>query len=538
MSIDLSSAAAFEMEPLLRSGRISPVELVEYQLNRIAELDPILHSFISVAADSALRDARMAEREIATGRYRGPLHGMTVAHKDMLDVEAQPTTFGSCAVETRVARADSIVAAKLRDAGMIYLGKLNLSEFASGDMGQFGVVRNPLNLARSPGVSSSGSGAAVAAGLVTLATGTDTGGSIRNPACFCGVMGLRPTFGSIGTQGSFPLSWTQDTIGPLARSVADVALAFDVLSGDMHGRGYASWSDNLRDEVRQLRVGVARGYFSDPLEEEVGAAFDTAIAHVASLGSGISDIEIPHVEFSTAASWVISYTEAFAIHLENFRANSSLYTGQFLHKIAAAGLMTSTDRIRAHQIRRLVAREFGTVFRDVDIVMTPTSRILAPFSSAATSDSRTMAPTTPDTSSLTRPASLVGYPALSVPIGYTRDNSAIGMQLIGAPGQERKLFQLALEYERSTPWRRIRLDPRLSGGPTRDDIQKVDDRSARAPGTVESGTTRKWVLEAARLHDYGFITEENATDIALMLGPIREQLDVATRDLRLGSFPE
>ncbi|MBV8087042.1 MAG: Asp-tRNA(Asn)/Glu-tRNA(Gln) amidotransferase GatCAB subunit A, partial [Chloroflexi bacterium] len=342
---DLSFMTASELAALIRAREVSPVELVEAQLERIEELDGVLRAYICVDGDGARNTARAAEADIAAGRYRGPLHGVTVAHKDIIDVRGLPTTAGSKVPLRTGPQTDSAtVAERLEQAGAICLGKLNLFEFASGSMGVFGYARNPHHLGASPGASSAGSGVAPAAGLATIVTGTDTGGSVRNPACFCGLAGLRPTYGRVSRYGCVPLSWSQDTIGPLARSVADVALVLGALAGPdprdstAAARDVPDYARALDESPRGLRVGVPDAFFGDDLDPEIERALGEALALMRDMGVEVKPVSLPSVEHAPVASWIIAYSEAFAFHLERFRAHAHDYTPAFFHKITAAGL--------------------------------------------------------------------------------------------------------------------------------------------------------------------------------------------------------
>ncbi|MBK6662759.1 MAG: hypothetical protein IPG47_08370 [Thermoflexaceae bacterium] len=328
MTDDLTFMSVTELAPRIETKEISPVDLVEAQLAKIAAKDDVLRAFIHVDPERALGLARAAEGEIAAGGYRGPLHGITVAHKDIIDVAGMPTTGASKVMPHRIATADATVASRLRGAGTVCLGKLNLIEFASGSMGVFGFARNPWNLSAYPGGSSSGSGAALAAGMVTLATGTDTGGSVRNPACFCGLVGLRPTYGRVSRHGCIPLSWSQDSIGPMGRTVGDVALMlgataggdrFDATSAPLRVPDFTA---DLGKEVTGVRIGVPHGFFMEDLDPQVLAAMHAAIQQFAALGAVMVPIALPASEFAPAASWTIAYSESFVYHRDWFETRS------------------------------------------------------------------------------------------------------------------------------------------------------------------------------------------------------------------------
>jgi len=533
---ELAFMSASELGPLIRAREVSPVDVAEAQLARIASMDGVLRAFTYVDAEGALAQARSAEAEVAAGAYRGPLHGITIAHKDIIEVRGMPTTAASRVIPHAVATQDATVVAKLRNEGTVGLGKLNLIEFASGSMGVFGFARNPWNLAAYPGGSSSGSGVALAAGMVTLATGTDTGGSIRNPAAFSGLAGLRPTYGRVSRAGCIPLSWSQDSIGPMARTVADVALMLGAMAGpdgeDLTAAAgpVPDFTEDLGIAVGGVRVGIPHGYFMDGLDPEIAAAMQAALHQLAALGADVIPIELPASVFAPAASWTIAYSESFVFHRPWFETKSRDYTPAFYHKIAAAGLMSAEERIVSQQVRQRVTREFLDAFRRVDLIVTPSNRALA-------SDDGIPAPGalrwTGEMASVTRPVSLTGFPALSVPIGFARDDTPIGMQVVGRPWDEAAVLALGHAYEQSTGWHKAHppalpaeIPPRFgAAGPP-----------APGPGDATS-VTAGWVMDMARLLGHGFVTEEDAEAIAPLLAPVKEQLTLARATLALDLEP-
>ena len=528
-----------DLAPLIAARRVSPVELVEAQLARIEKLDDVLRAFITVDIDGARAAAREAETEIAAGRYRGPLHGITVAHKDIIDVRGLPTTAASKLTSGNAAKEDATVTARLRGAGAICLGKLNLIEFASGSMGVYGFARNPFNLAASPGGSSSGSGVAPAAGLVTLATGTDTGGSVRNPACFCGVVGLRPTYGWVSRYGCIPLGWSQDSIGPMARSVADAAVMLTAMSGADRKDSTAArkrvpdFTAEIGHGLKGVRIGIPDAFFLEDLEREVQTAMEQAIDVLAQLGATVTPVSLPAATFASAPSWVIAYSEAFAYHHDRFAARSRDYTPAFYHKITAAGLTSAEERVLSQQIRQVITREFALAMKNVDVIVTPTSRTLASTKTPAPSTKRRSLPWPPEMTSVTRPVSLAGYPALSVPIGFADDNTPMAMQLIGRPWAEATLFRTGHAYEEATAWNKRRppdfpdvIPPAFAA------TQRTGDR-----GPAADATSTAWVMDMARLLEYDFVTEKDAAAIAVMLSPVKQQLQAAKRELNLDLEP-
>lgn len=533
---DLSFMSVSELAPLIESREISPVDLVEAQLSRISELDDVLRAYIYVGSEEALAQAKAAEAEIAAGGYRGALHGITVAHKDIIDVRGMPTSGASKTRPPKMAIEDATVQAKLRAAGAICLGKLNLVEYASGSMGVYGFARNPWNLSAYPGGSSSGSGTSLGAGLVTIATGTDTGGSVRNPACFCGLAGMRATYGRVSRYGCIPLSWSQDSIGPMGRTTMDAALMLNAMAGadrnDLSSaqRTVPDFTAGIDGGVKGLRIGVPSSFFMEDLDPEIEAAMNDAIAHLAGLGAEIVPVDLPASEFASSASWTIAYTESFVYHKDWFEKASAEYTPAFYHKIAAAGMTSAEERIVSQQIRQVVTREFMEAMKIADVIVTPSSRTLASSDSRALPAGKRTLPWGAEMTAVTRPVSLTGFPAMSAPIGFAKDNTPMGMQLVGRPWEEANVFRVAHAYEQSAGWSRARppafpdeIPPRF--GATASTAYPTEP----APSTVDAA----WVMDMARLQGFSFITESDAAAIAPMLAPVKEQLAAARKMLDL-----
>ena len=439
-----------ELAPLLRTRKVSPVQVVKALLARIAAHDDVLRAYLHVCSESALAAAQAAEMEISAGGYRGPLHGIPVGYKDIYDVQGLPTTAASKIMAGYVAATDSTVAARLRQAGAICVGKLNTIEFASGSMEVFGSARNPWNTAMFPGGSSAGSGTALAAHLVPLATGSDTGGSIRNPASFCGIVGLKPTYGRISRAGVIPLSWSLDHAGPMARTVADTALMLQAMAGP-DGRDPSAahkpvpdYHAALRSDLRGVRLGVPRSYYFDHADPEVVTAVRTAITAMQQLGASVHDIDLPHSCYGSSASWTIAYTESFVYHRDNFFARSRDYTTAFLYKITGAACLTAEERLVAQRLRQVITAEFVTALADVDAIITPTTAYPAHPIGGTSPQS--------DMHSFTRPISLTGLPALAVPCGLTRTGLPISMQLVGRAWDEATVLRIGHAYEQSTDW--------------------------------------------------------------------------------------
>jgi aspartyl-tRNA(Asn)/glutamyl-tRNA(Gln) amidotransferase subunit A len=522
---DLCFLSAAELAALIGKRAVSPVEIVEAFLERIETLNDNLRAYLYIASDQALAAARAAEIEIAAGSYRGALHGIPVAYKDIYDVAGMPTTAASKVMAGYLADEDCTVAARLRRSGAICLGKLNTHEFASGSMEVFGTARNPWNTAMVPGGSSSGSGTALAAHLVTGATGSDTGGSVRNPASFCGIVGLKPTYGRISRAGILPLSWSLDHAGPMARTVTDTALLLQAIAGpDRRDASAATqpvpdYLAALRGDLQGIRVGVPSTYFFEDGDPEVIAAVRGAIEAMRHLGAAIRQIDLPHARLGAAASWAIAYTEAFAFHRDNFFARPRDYTPAFLHKIAGAAFLTAEERITAQRLRQVITTEFVEALEEIDLIVVPTTGYPAyPIGHASPQA---------DMRSLTRSISLTGLPALAVPCGFTTAGLPVSMQLIGRAWEEGTVLRAGYAYEQAANWyqRRAPIKP----GP----IPAASAASPSPAGSVDA----QWVLDFARLTGLSFVAESDAEPIAASIAPVKAMLAEARARLATGVEP-
>jgi aspartyl-tRNA(Asn)/glutamyl-tRNA(Gln) amidotransferase subunit A len=522
---ELCFLSAAELASQIRKRAVSPVEIVEAHLERIATLNDHLRAYLYISGDQALAAARAAEMEIAAGGYRGPLHGIPVAYKDIYHVAGMPTTAASKVMSGYIAAEDCTVAARLRQAGAICLGKLNTHEFASGSMEVFGSARNPWNTQLVPGGSSSGSGTALAAHLVTCATGSDTGGSVRNPASFCGIVGLKPTYGRISRAGIIPLSWSLDHAGPMARTVTDIAMLLQALAGpDPRDASAATaavpnYQAVLRPDLQGIRVGVPRTYFFDDGDPEVIAAVRAAIAALRQLGAQVHEIDLPHACLGPAASWAIAYAEAFAFHRANFFARPRDYTPAFLHKITGAALLTAEELIMAQRLRQVITAEFVAALQTVDVIAVPTTAYPAyPIGGSSPQA---------DMHSLTRSVSLTGLPSLALPCGFTGAGLPTSMQLIARAWEERTLLQLGWAYEQAAGWYRRR--PPIQAGP----IPSASAAGAERTDPLDA----EWVLDMARLTGLSFIAESDAAPIAASITPVKAMLAEARAGLEVGVEP-
>src|SRR6478609_2424947 len=444
---------------LIRDKKVSPVELTQSCLKRIERLNPKLNAFITVTAESALQQAREAEAEIQHGHWRGPLHGIPIALKDLFDTAGVRTTAASGLFKDRVPAQDAEIVRRLKDAGAVLLGKLNMHEFAYGGstvVSFFGPVHNPWSLDHEAGGSSSGSAVAMAAGLCYGSVGSDTGGSIRQPSAYCGTVGLKPTYGRVSTRGVVPLSWLYDHVGPMTRSVADAAAMLQVLAGfdpedsNSADQPVPDYSAALR-HAGPLRVGVPRAYFYEGLHPDIENAMNAALAVIGKLASSVRDIEMPASNDTT-----ILRAEAYAYHAENAKKSPELYQPETLKRIRAGEDVTTATYIQARRQVDQYRHNIRKVFKTVDLLVTPTTPV-PPFTiSELLADMDNLR--TREILSLrnTRPFNILGLPSISVPCGFTKSGLSIGLQISGAPWAEANVLSLAHAYEQQTEWHKKR----------------------------------------------------------------------------------
>jgi len=447
---DLTALSLIDAAELLRARKVSPVELTNACLARIERLNHTLNAFITVTADGAVTQAREAEAEIQKGRWRGPLHGVPVALKDIIDTAGVRTTAASALFKDRVPADDAEVVRRLKGAGAVLLGKLNLHEFAYGGTSRtshFGAVRNPWNTDFIAGGSSGGSGAAVAASLCFGALGTDTGGSIRLPAAYCGIVGLKPTYGRVSTRGVLPLAWSFDHVGPMTRSVADTAAMLRAIAGyDAKDpasieRSVPDYTAALQRSISGFRVGVPREYFA-ALDPEVESAVNQALSVLARLTKGVADVDFP---VSANDRTVIRAAEAYAYHASHVAKTPELYQPEVLGRIRAGAQVSATAYIEAKRRMEQMRRDVSMAFRNVDLLVTPTVPV-PPITIAE--------PPGEDDLRIRNiaPFNLYGLPAISVPCGFTKNGLPIGLQLVAPAWAEEPLLLAAEAYERATEW--------------------------------------------------------------------------------------
>jgi aspartyl-tRNA(Asn)/glutamyl-tRNA(Gln) amidotransferase subunit A len=442
-----------DLAPRLRRKEISPVELTRLCLDRIEKLNPALNAFITVMADSALAEASVAETEIARGEWRGPLHGIPIALKDLIDTAGTRTTAASELFAKRIPDQDAEVVRRLRRAGAVIVGKNNLHEFAYGGsslVSFFGEVHNPRNTAHVAGGSSGGSAASVVAGLCYAAIGTDTAGSIREPAALCGCVGIKPTYGRVSARGVIPLSWSLDHVGPLSATAADAAIVLQAIAGyDARDVGSVNvpvddYVSGLDYSTKKLRVGIPRKYFYDDLDEEIRAAVEQAIAVIRALVAEVRDVEV-----EVSPDRTVQAAESFAYHAENIARTPALYQPETLRRIRSGEKITVAEYILRRREQDEERRRAHDFFSEVDLLVTATIPIPAPVIADLKKDPNALRPAELKLLRNTRPFNVWGLPAISVPCGFTKAGLPIGLQIAGPHWREDLVLRLAHAYERA-----------------------------------------------------------------------------------------
>ncbi len=453
MSTDLHFMTIAEASALIRTGKLSPVELTAHFLDRIRRLDGELHAFIRVMEDSALADARRAEQEIAAGGWKGKLHGIPIGLKDIYNTAGVATTGHSALYRDHVPAEDATTVRKLREAGAVVLGKLSTWEFAIGGTSfdlPWPPARNPWDLSRDPSGSSSGSGAGVAAGLMMGAMGTDTGGSIRGPAAWCGIAGLKPTYGLVSRRGILPLSFSLDHGGPMCWTSEDCAILMQVLAGhDPQDPGSAPYpagdfSAGIGSGVAGLRVGVIRHFYEQdmPAEPEVVAAMEASLKALAGLGAKLKDVRLSPFQTYSGVGSLISRSEAFALHQETLTRTPELYGSFGRQRLAAGGFIAASDYVNALRHRSRLIAEIATVMRDVDVLVLPTAKEPAlPIGL----DNMTKG----GGSFYNRAFNVTGSPALSVCNGFTASGLPLALQIVGRPFEDGLVLKAGDAVERA-----------------------------------------------------------------------------------------
>lgn len=449
-----------DLSQRIRRKEISPLEITQECLRRIEKFNPLLHSFISVMAESALGEARAAEDEIARGRWRGPLHGIPIALKDLIDTAGTRTTSASALHQNRFPTEDAEVVCKLQQAGAVIIGKNNLHEFAYGGsslVSHFGDVHNAWDVARIAGGSSGGSATAVAAGLCCGSIGTDTAGSIREPAALCGCVGLKPTYGRVSSRGVIPLSPSLDHVGPVSASVEDAAIVLQAIAGydpadtTSAEAPVSDYVSVLNEDAKKLRVGVPRDYFFHDLDPEVESALEHSLMGIETLVAGMKDValEVPTDRTLQAA-------ESYAYHAENIAKTPELYQPETLRRIRTGEKITAAQYIERLRELESARRRIREAFADVDVLVTPTTPFPAPAIAELKANPEALRPAELKLLRNTRPFNVWGLPAISIPCGFTESGLPIGLQIAGPHWREDLVLRLAHAYEGATAWHKRR----------------------------------------------------------------------------------
>ena len=455
--------SATELASLIKSREISPVEATEAYLERIPHVDGKLNSYITVTSERAMADARQAEQEIVSGKYRGPMHGIPIGIKDQVYTKGILTTGGSTILKDFVPTEDATVVTKLNEAGAVLLGKLNMSEFAMGDAFEhpYGRPHNPWDLSRNAGTSSSGSGAATAAFLCATSLGEDTGGSIRGPASFCGLVGIRPSWGRVSRHGVLGASWSMDQVGPISRTVSDCAITLAAIAGHDPKDGY-TWDipvpDYLSDMsggVQGLKIGViTERVEGDAVDPQVRDLVLKAIAQLGELGAVVSDIEIPLIAQSAAISTAVTYGDVSGVHREGIDQRLKEYDYNIQLRLLTGAILPAQAHQKAVRLRHMIRQQILDSLDQVDVLVMPTSSIPASTlpEKAGVESKAAFMEMLGGRRSFTAPFNLANVPALSINCGFTCEDLPVGLQIAGKPFDESMVFRVAHAYEQATDW--------------------------------------------------------------------------------------
>ena len=464
---ELPFLTASQLSNLIETKEVSPVEATEAYLDRIEEVDPKLNSYITITGEQAVESARQAEQEIAAGKHRGPLHGVPMAVKDQFNTAGVLTTGGSSILKDNVPIEDATVIAKLKEAGAVMLGKLNMSEFAMAEIYNhpYGTPRNPWDLERNPGTSSSGSGAATAAFLCSTSLGEDTGGSIRGPANFSGLVGLRPTHGRVSRYGVLGGSWSMDTVGPISRSVEDAAITIQAIAGYDTKDTY-SWDVPVPDyrraltgDIQGIKMGVIQERMDSPnLDPEFRETVAKAISVIGELGASSEDVSIPLAPNAGALTMSILNVEWANLHRPLFEPNFDELDHNNKIRFLTGSIIPAQAYYKAQKIRAVLRQQILDALEKVDVLILPTGPVTAPpVESVPGIESKEHSLTgLAGRISFTGPFNLAGTPAISVPCGFSAVGMPMGLQIVGKPFDEETVLRVAHAYEQNTDWHNCR----------------------------------------------------------------------------------
>jgi len=455
-----------ELSKLIEKKGVSPVEVTTSFLERIDQLDGQINAYITVLADEARKSSEEAERAILSGNYLGPLHGIPIAAKDLFWTKGIRTTAGSKILADFIPEEDSIVSRKLRVAGAIIIGKTNLHEFAIGgtsDNPHYGAIRNPWDMERVPGGSSGGSAAATAASLCAGALGSDTGGSIRDPAGFCGIVGLKPTYGRVSRFGVIPCAWSLDHVGPMTKNVEDTALMLAVIAGkdikdpassDVPVPDYAK---ALGGTVKGLRLGIPKEYFFEEVDEEIQEHVRKAISVLEGLGMVAEEVSMPYVKYARTLLWAIIGAEASSYHEPFFKTRAEEYGRDVRATLEVNQFVLASHYVKAQRVRSLLNEQILEALKKVDVIACPMSQVSPPKIGQRTLMLGKREVSVPaGLGRLAAPFNMPGVPAISLPCGFTSSGLPIGLQLAGRPFDEETVLKVAWAYEANTDWHQRR----------------------------------------------------------------------------------
>ena len=468
-SQDLCFSTIEQLSHLFLSKQVSPVEYIQAQLDRISNTEDKLNSFITITGEQALQEAKIAETDIIEGRYKGPLHGISMGLKDLYYVKGIRNTSGIKIHDQFLPTFDSTVVAKLKSAGAILTGKLNLAPLAMSGTGKnefYGPAKNPWDTSMIPGGSSSGSGTAAASGQCTVTMGSDTGGSIRIPASFCGIVGHKPTYGLVSRYGVSPLAFSLDHCGPMVRTVTDAAIVMNAISGFDPKDPSSTREDppdclgNLKKGIEGYTIGVANEFWDVPIDIEVKESVMQAIKLMADLGATIKNISWPDIYESVSFGHLISISEASNIHAKMARSSKDPLIDDLLHKyprIQAGLFMSAADYLLAQQWRLRYTKNSRKVFDQVDVMVGPTLQMAAlPLGSPEIKVGAKVDKVENFVPTYTRPCDQNGFPAVTLPCGFTKKGLPIGLQIAGKPQQDDIVLRVAFAYEQASEWKKRR----------------------------------------------------------------------------------
>lgn len=458
---ELNQQTVSQLARQIQARKVSPIEVAKAFIDRCTRLDPTINAFITDTHEAAIKQARRAEHEIASGNYRGPLHGIPVALKDLFWTKGVRTTSGSGVTSEFIPNESATVVTKLENAGAYSIGKTNMVEYAYGGAEHnelYGSPLNPWDTSRVTGGSSSGSAAAVAASMIPVALGSDTAGSVRSPASLCGLSGIKPTYGLISKYGVTPLSWSQDHVGPIAHTVEDLAIVMNALAGfdardpSSVSRAAIDYVAGLDIDVEGLKIGVPSNHIWEIMHPEVHDAFWVAMETLIEQGITVESVDIPELEYISAAQVTITLAEATAFHADMVRAHPEKYHPGVRRRIETGFFLPAVGYIDAIRIRSLMERKWAELFDSYDLIATPTNPVFAPHFGASEIGTSVGPITTRELVRLTRLFNPNGLPAISVPGGFSSEGMPIGLQIAGKQFNDDLVLAVANRYQQATDW--------------------------------------------------------------------------------------